>query len=59
MQDIRGGLMQTGITVSVGVAFSEDSGRDFMTLYRSADRALYQTKNDGRNGYSVYQRPQS
>ncbi len=59
VQDIRGGLMQTGITVSVGVAFSEDSGRDFMTLYRSADRALYQTKNDGRNGYSVYQRPQS
>ena len=31
-----------------------DDGRDFRTLYNYADRALYQAKSQGKDGYVVY-----
>lgn len=37
------------ITASMGVATFPDHGDHFETLLRSADRALYQAKHDGRN----------
>jgi diguanylate cyclase (GGDEF)-like protein len=37
------------ITASVGVAVLPDDGGDAITLFRSADRALYSAKNNGRN----------
>lgn len=45
------------VTVSVGAALSPEAGTDFETLYRSADSALYQTKEKGKRGYTVYQPP--
>ncbi len=41
------------VTLSVGVAFTdrEDAGE---SLFRDADRALYQTKQNGRNGCNIY-----
>lgn len=42
------------ITASVGVAVAPFAGSDFETLYRNADAALYQTKANGKNGYTVY-----
>lgn len=44
------------ITISVGIAFAPDDGTDFMELYRHADTALYQVKQGGRNGFSVYKK---
>jgi diguanylate cyclase (GGDEF)-like protein len=41
------------ITISLGVTVFPDGGRDFETLLRSADRALYQAKTDGRNRVAV------
>lgn len=41
------------LSASVGVAFAPESGRDFETLYRRADRALYHAKACGKNRYAV------
>lgn len=40
------------VSLSVGVAFSSE-GFD-QNLYKNADRALYQVKEQGRCGYSFY-----
>lgn len=42
------------VTCSIGVALYPDDGRDFRTLYNYADRALYQAKSQGKDGYVVY-----
>lgn len=42
------------ISASIGVAIFPDSGKDFKTLYSAADKALYRTKNKGKNSYSIY-----
>lgn len=44
------------VSASIGVAISPDAGRNFETLYQNADTALYQTKENGRNGYTIYQK---
>lgn len=41
------------ITFSAGVVFSPESGVTFKDLYLSADQALYQTKREGRDHYTV------
>lgn len=43
-----------GITISVGIALAPEHGKTYMNLYRSADRALYETKRNGRNGFTIY-----
>lgn len=42
------------MSASIGVAISPMCGTDFDTLYRNADKALYQTKQRGKNGVTVY-----
>lgn len=44
------------VTVSIGVALSPEAGRDFETLYKNADFALYQTKKRGRDGFAFYEK---
>lgn len=39
---------------SIGVALSPRDGTDFETLYKKADTALYETKQRGKNGYTVF-----
>ncbi len=46
------------ISSSVGLAVTPEGGRDFDTLYRNADLALYQAKENGRNGYVLF-RPEA
>ncbi|MFR9062983.1 MAG: GGDEF domain-containing protein [[Clostridium] scindens] len=36
--------------------FSPQHGTDYDTLYQNADAALYETKERGRGGYTVYQK---
>ena len=43
------------ITASVGIAISPEHGKTYDEIFRNADRALYQVKENGRNGYCVYQ----
>lgn len=42
------------IHVSIGVAFRGDEKLNLKELYRNADRALYETKRRGKNGYTIY-----
>ena len=42
-----------GITISVGIALAPEHGKTYMNLYRSADQALYETKRNGRNGFTI------
>lgn len=42
------------ISASIGIAFSPEHGNTFQELYKHADKALYNTKALGKNGYSIY-----
>ena len=45
--------MDHGISISMGIAVCPDQGKDFMTLYRHADSALYESKRNGKNQYTL------
>ena len=42
------------VTISIGIAFAPEAGSCYMDLYKNADTALYETKQNGRDGYYVY-----
>ncbi len=42
------------ISASIGIAVYPTSGKDFDTLYKNADIALYETKKKGKDGYTIY-----
>lgn len=42
------------LSVSMGVATTDDEVRDYDELFRRADMALYHKKRDGRGGYVFY-----
>ena len=41
------------LSASIGVALSPEHGSDAVALFKSADTALYQSKQHGKNGYTV------
>lgn len=43
------------LTCSIGVACAPFHGQDYLELYKCADIAMYETKEKGRNGYTIYQ----
>ena len=43
------------ITISAGMAFAPDHGTGYLDLYKNADTALYKTKQNGRDGYNIYE----
>ncbi len=44
------------LTASIGIAYAPEAGDRYMDLYKNADLALYQVKQNGRDGYRVYER---
>lgn len=42
------------ITASIGIALNKEEGFDRNTMYQMADIALYASKEEGKNQYSVY-----
>ncbi|WP_176706704.1 putative bifunctional diguanylate cyclase/phosphodiesterase [Paenibacillus hemerocallicola] len=42
------------VTVSVGISFYPNDGRDAHTLIKHADQAMYRAKDQGRNNYQLY-----
>jgi diguanylate cyclase (GGDEF)-like protein/PAS domain S-box-containing protein len=55
---LRGGNKKSGkrvtVSVSIGVAMIPDHGRTLEEVTKSADIAMYCSKEDGRNRYTVY-----
>ena len=47
------------VTISIGIAFAPEHGTCYMDLYKNADTALYETKQNGRNGYFLFQKQDS
>ncbi len=47
------------ITCSIGISLYPDDGDDTQSLLRNADYAMYQAKEEGRNGYHYYTLPQT
>ena len=39
------------VTASIGIVIAPQNGRDYDTLFASADKAVYHVKNSGKNGY--------
>ena len=54
--DIEG--VQVATTASLGVSVFPADGEDAETLIKNADLAMYLSKDDGRNRFSVYRREQ-
>lgn len=42
------------ISVSIGIALYPEEGEDFAALYKKADEALYLSKKQGKNRYSLF-----
>ena len=42
-----------GISVSVGISIAPWQGTGYEELFQAADQALYRTKEDGRDGYTI------
>ncbi|PXX44300.1 diguanylate cyclase (GGDEF)-like protein [Hungatella effluvii] len=41
------------VSASIGISISSQAGNRFDQLYQSADAALYQTKKNGKNGFTI------
>ncbi|MFI3172978.1 MAG: sensor domain-containing diguanylate cyclase [Eubacteriales bacterium] len=50
----KGNARKYRMTSSIGVSIYPKDGEDFESLYNNADIALYETKNMGKNGYTLY-----
>lgn len=53
-QRFRGGEIEFGYTVSMGIATLRSDVRDLAELMRNADAALYKAKREGRNRVEVW-----
>lgn len=53
---LRENMQELTLSCSIGLAFSQDVGDTYQTLFEQADRALYQSKAAGKNRYSVYEK---
>lgn len=42
------------VSASIGIALFPENGGDFKTLYNACDKALYRSKNRGKNRYTFY-----
>ena len=46
--------MNIPLGTSIGGVFVPDEGRDFQTLYKKADQALYDVKQHGKHGFALF-----
>ena len=53
-KNLLGNEMQIPLGVSVGAVFVPDAGNNFQELYEKADVALYEVKQHGKHGLSVF-----
>ena len=51
---IIGGAFEISLGASVGAVFFPDEGKDFLTLYKKADAALYRSKKIGKHTCTIF-----
>lgn len=51
---MRSAINDVSLSISVGVAVSPAFGTYFSELYKNADAALYESKKNGKDSYTVY-----
>jgi diguanylate cyclase (GGDEF)-like protein len=51
---LKGMVAEESITLSIGIATFPKDGRDYDTLYKKADMALYYAKAEGKDQYAFY-----
>ncbi len=42
------------VSCSIGIALVPEHGDNFLALYNASDRAMYSSKNSGKNAYTIY-----
>ena len=47
--------MTIPLGASIGCAFAPVEGKDFLTLFKKADKALYDVKQNGKHGYKIFE----
>ena len=47
------------VSVSIGASIYPADGTDYETLYKNADKALYQVKENGKNMYALYRKEET
>ncbi|MBQ6442197.1 MAG: diguanylate cyclase [Lachnospiraceae bacterium] len=52
--EMMGEDMSIPLGASIGCVFVPDEGKDFDTLFKKADEALYHVKKNGKHGYEIY-----
>jgi len=45
--------MKRHVSLSIGIAVCPENGKDYDSLFRSADEALYYVKEHGRAAYRI------
>ena len=53
-KELMGDDMTIPIGASIGCAFAPDEGKDFLSLFKKADKALYDVKQNGKHGYKIF-----
>ncbi len=53
-KEFMGEDMTIPLGASIGCAFAPVEGHDFLTLFKKADKALYDVKQNGKHGYKIY-----
>lgn len=56
-RDIVIGDATLNVTSSMGVAFYPNNGKDYKTLFKNADMAMYVSKDQGRNQFTFFDTP--
>ena len=53
-KELMGEDMKIPLGASIGCAFAPQEGKDFLSLFKKADKALYDVKQNGKHGYKVF-----
>lgn len=53
-KELMGPDMTIPLGASIGCSFAPDDGSDFLTLFKKADKALYDVKQNGKHGFKIY-----
>ncbi len=53
-EDYTNGETLVHVTASVGISLFPNQAKNYMSLFRLADTALYHVKNNGKNSFAIY-----